>query len=77
MGQLRTILSPLKLQNVNLVSHQGCLAYAARKFPNRNLEREALENDLRNTRAAIIAEMPKLKVKTFILTGKKRLEEVE
>ncbi len=77
MGQLRTTLNPLKVKEVNLISHEGCGAYIARKFANKSAEREALENDLRNTRAAIMAEMPKLKVKIFILTKKPEILEVE
>lgn len=77
MGQLRAILSPLKLKDVHLVSHEGCLAYAARKFGSKDLEREALMNDLRNTRAAVMAEMPKLKVKTFIQAKNGKVSEVE
>lgn len=77
MGQIRAILSPLKLAEVHLVSHEGCLAYAARKFGSQDLEKDALMNDLRNTRAAIMAETPKLKVKAFILTKNKKIIEVE
>lgn len=77
MGQIRAILNPLKLAEVHLVSHEGCLAYAARKFGSHDLEKDALMNDLRNTRAAVMAEMPKLKVKTFIQTKNGKISEVE
>ena len=77
MGQLREVLVSLNVKQVNLFAHEDCLAYAARKFASRDLETEALQNDLRNTRAAICAETPKLKVRAFILTKKQKILEVE
>jgi len=77
MGQLRAILTPLKVKEVNLFAHEDCQAYVARKFSGNDVEKEALENDLRNTTAAIMAETPKLKVKAFILTKKQMILEVE
>lgn len=77
MGQLRAILTPLKVKEVNLFAHENCEAYSARKFSSQDLEKDALENDLKNTRAAIMAETPKLKVKVFILTKKLMILEVE
>ncbi len=77
MGQLRAILTPLKVKEVNLFAHEDCQAYAARKFTSPDLEKEALQNDLRNTRAAIMAETPKLKVRAFIVTKNKKILEVE
>jgi hypothetical protein len=70
-------VAPLKVKEVSLFAHEDCLAYAARKFSGREAETEALQNDLRNTRAAIMAETPKLKVKAFILTKNKKILEVE
>ncbi|KKT66603.1 MAG: hypothetical protein UW60_C0021G0019 [Candidatus Woesebacteria bacterium GW2011_GWA2_44_33] len=77
MGQLRAVLTPLNVKEVNLFAHEDCLAYAARKFSSDDLEKEALQNDLRNTRAAIMAETPKLKVKAFIVTKSEKILEVE
>lgn len=76
MSEIRRALKSRESANVFLISHYGCRAYADRSFANSQLEQEALENDLRNTRDALGAEFSHLPITCLILSTSGRIEPI-
>lgn len=64
------------ISDVYLMNSQGDLAYADRKFSSPQLEKEAHQNDLRNTKAALRAELPQLAVHLFFISKTQKIEEI-
>lgn len=77
MNQIRISTELHSAREIYLFNHQDCGAYKDRGFTNKNMEREVHENDLRNTKAAIKAEFPKLKVRIFFITIDQKINEVK
>lgn len=67
LKQLRASFKDHHFRDIRLVNVEGDPAYADRQFANKELEHEANCNDLRNTKAAIHAELPKLVVKLYYM----------
>ncbi len=76
LKQLRASYKDHHFAKMYLFNAEGDIAYAERKFASRDLEREAQRNDLRNTKAAINAELPKLQVALYYMTKSGAVEPV-
>lgn len=68
MGQVRTSVKLHSTAEIYLFNHEDCGAYKNREFANKALEKEAHENDLKNTRAALNAEFPQLKINIHFIS---------
>lgn len=77
MKHIRFALDQYQLKEIHLINAEGDVAYADRKFTNAEQEREAHLNDLRNTRAAIRAELPKSKIFLYYISTKGVVEEID
>lgn len=76
MKNVRFAARNFSVKDIYLLSAQNDLAYADRKFSDAALEKEAHQNDLRNTKAAIHAELPKLDVHCFFISKNQKIEEI-
>jgi hypothetical protein len=76
MKHVRAAHSAYRLTEVHLMNVEDDPAYEDRKFANRSIEKEAHVNDLNNTRAAINAELPKLKVFLYYIDRKGTIEKI-
>lgn len=76
MKHIRAAHVGYKLSEVHLLNVEDDPAYEDRKFSNRVIEKEAHVNDLKNTRAAIAAELPKLPVFLYYIDRKGTVEKV-
>lgn len=64
------------INQVYLINTGDDPAYVDRKFSDSQMEREAHRNDLKNTRAAILAEMPKMSINLIFIDQEKNIEEL-
>ena len=76
MKNVRFAVKNFGVKQIFLLNSEGDLAYADRKFSDSTMEKEAHQNDLRNTKAALRAELPKLDVHPFFISKKQKIEEI-
>ena len=76
MSQVRTSVEFHDTREIYLFNHEDCGAYKNREFANKALEKEAHENDLKNTKAALKAEFPQLKINTYFISLNGKIDEV-
>lgn len=76
MKNIRAARSQWGIANIYLISSEDDPAYAERKFADAQSEFEAHCNDLRNTQAAIHAELPTLIVNTLFITKKQEIKKI-
>lgn len=76
MKNVRFAIKFFGIKEAYLLNSRGDFAYADRKFANAELEKEAHQNDLRNTKAAIHAELPKLIVHLLFISKDQKVEEI-
>lgn len=76
MKNVRFASKYFDVKDIYLFNAENDHAYADRKFTDSTLEREAHQNDLRNTKAALRAELPKLAVHLFFISKNQKIEEI-
>lgn len=76
MKHIRSAHAGYRLTEVHLFNVEDDPAYEDRKFPSRSIEKEAHVNDLNNTKAAIHAELPKLKIFLYYIDRKGTIEKI-
>lgn len=76
MKTLRLSKKYFGISQIHLINAYGDIAYADRKFPSADIEKEAHLNDLRNTKAAIHAELSSLSVHLYYISKGGTIERV-
>lgn len=76
MSQVRASVEFHSTAEIYLFNHEDCGAYKNREFASKALEKEAHENDLKNTQAALKAEFPNLKIKTYFIGLDEKINKV-
>lgn len=76
MKNIRAAHAQWSVTDLYLISSEGDPAYADRKFADAESEFEAHCNDLRNTQAAIHAELPDLTSNILFITKKQEVKKI-